>query len=142
MVFQWVTEQLSSLGKNSLIVSSAEDKSGGVHLLSPPGKYRVLSSKGGTCNLTSTKELPRYRQNKYLNPSTCSPAWRRQNKSQALLTSIASVIPHRQSVSLPARGNLEEVIDSIGRLIGRPQIHPQLIVDGAAACEIVQLVKT
>lgn len=58
------------------------------------------------------------------------------------IPSIASVIPHRQPVSLSARGNLEEVIDSVGRLIGCPQIHPQLIADGAAACEVVQLVKT
>lgn len=66
----------------------------------------------------------------------------REHESQALLTSVASVIPHRQPVSLSARGNLEEVIDSVGRLIGCPQIHPQLIADGAAACEVVQLVKT
>lgn len=40
------------------------------------------------------------------------------------VSSIASVIPHGQPVPLPARGNLEEVIDSVGRLIGCPQIHP------------------
>lgn len=69
-------------------------------------------------------------------------AKQRQHKYKALLTSIASVIPHRQPVSVPARGNLEEVIDSIDRFTGCPQIHPEFIADGAAACEIVQLVKT
>lgn len=66
----------------------------------------------------------------------------RELKHEALLTSIASVIPHRQPVSVPARGNLEEVVDSVDRLAGCPQIHPELIADGAAACEIVQPVKT
>lgn len=75
-------------------------------------------------------------------PAFASRVKQRQDKYKALLTSIASVIPHWQPVSVPAWRNLEEVVDSIDRFAGCPQIHPELIVDGAAACEIVQLVKT
>lgn len=52
------------------------------------------------------------------------------------------LIPHWQPVSVPAWGNLEEVIDITDRVAGCPQIHMELVADGAAAHEVVQLVKT
>lgn len=144
LVSHWVTEPSLPHAKATVSPVFSRRQACGHTLLSLSRKYRLLSSKSPTSDLTWPNELPPTLLTKQIPRSQhlLPCAKQRQHKYKALLTSIASVIPHRQPVSVPARGNLEEVIDSVDRFTGCPQIHPELIADGAAACEIVQLVKT
>lgn len=108
--------------------------------LSSVSLWRLSSSKRTTSDPTWPKELPLYWQNKYTGLRIRFPA-QRQHQYKALLASIVSVIPQWQPVPVSALGNLE-VIDSTDRFAGYPQIYVELIEDGAAACEVVHLVKT